>query len=94
MGLGRAVAAPLAERGVLVTMLCPSGVDTPLMTPHERDNTTDMFGSLLTPGRAAQAAMDLLEFGTAGEIRLLTPDRYERVRYEFAYEPVDPGSKY
>ncbi len=94
MGLGRAVAEPLQARGVLVTMLCASGVDTPLLSPLERDNTTAMFGSLLPPERAAQAAMDLLEFGRAGEIRLLTPDRYERVRIELVYEPVGPESRF
>lgn len=92
MGLGRAVAEPLAARGVTVTLLCPSGVDTPLLSAVERSNTEQMFGTLLTPERAAQAAMDLLEFGEPGEMRTLTPDRYERVRFALVYEPIDEGA--
>lgn len=91
IGLGRSVAPGLGESDVRVTMLCPSGVDTPLLTEHDKDYARGLFGSLLSAEAAAQAALDLLEFGEPGEIREITPAGPRRVTIELRYEDVDPG---
>jgi len=95
VGLARSVADPLADRGVRVTILCPTAVDTPLLSPPERVLAQSMYGLLLRPEAVAQAALDLMEFGEAGEIRSVTPgDVVRRVRVELVYEAVDPTQSF
>jgi short-subunit dehydrogenase len=94
VGLGRSIAGPLSAQGVRVTLLCAMVPDSPNVPDSIRPVLEQAFGPLLEPRRVAQAALDLLEFGASGEIRVVTPERYSRARIRIEFEDVEPAAAY
>ncbi|MEZ5215810.1 MAG: SDR family NAD(P)-dependent oxidoreductase [Ilumatobacteraceae bacterium] len=88
IGLGRSTAMGLEPFGVRVTMLCPTAVDTAMIGMAEQTIAYQMWGGLLAPRVVAQAALDLAEFGAAGEIRLVEPAGVVRMEPTFVRHPV------
>jgi NAD(P)-dependent dehydrogenase (short-subunit alcohol dehydrogenase family) len=78
VGLGRAASSSLGRQGVLLTTLCPT---TPTDAPEP------------TPQAVAQAALDLIEFGEAGEIRMVRSDGVHLVEMELRLHRLDPSER-
>lgn len=74
VGLVRSVAAALAERGVVVTAVCPGIVDTPLIEEH-RQPLVDAGFPLLTAEDIAAAVVHAATEAEAGECIFVQPGR-------------------
>jgi NAD(P)-dependent dehydrogenase (short-subunit alcohol dehydrogenase family) len=84
IGLVRALAPGLAERGIRLAALCPDFVDTGFVAPY-RAALTAAGPGLLTPEVVAEAAVAELTGGAAGRIVVVRPDREP---YPYTFAPV------
>ncbi|MER7168998.1 SDR family NAD(P)-dependent oxidoreductase [Micromonospora sp. NPDC000207] len=84
VGLVRALADGLHERGIRIAALCPDFVDTGFVEPYR--GALAGAGEMLTVDAVAAAAVTELTAGRPGTVLVL---RADRPPYPYAFAPVD-----
>lgn len=75
VGLVRSVAPQLRRDGVRVHVICPGGVDTPLIDPRRKEQIRADGRPMLDPADVAAAVADLLASDDAGLVRSIVHGR-------------------
>lgn len=75
VGLVRSVAPQLRRDGVRVHVICPGGVDTPLIDPRRKEQIKGEGRPMLDPAEVAEAVADLLASDDAGLVRSIMHGR-------------------
>lgn len=75
IGLATSLAEPLAERGINVNVVCPTGTDTPLLSDAQRAAASWSVDDLMPPERVAGVVVSLFSCTQHGEVWAITADR-------------------